>query len=394
MGGLLGALVQRGTVVAGKYELVERLGRGGMGEVWEGRDRDLHRNVAIKFLAVDDDTPADLLHRFDREAVASAQVNHPNVVALYERGVHDGLRFMVMERVEGTTLGAYMRDRPRMDLAQAIGIAREICTALVAAHQAKVIHYDIKPSNVMVTSDGRVKVVDFGIAGFAHTHTFTVAPTTVLSPAGTASYGAPEQFLDQRGDERSDLYALGGVLFAMLAGEPPFTGANDFSVIRRKLDGEPPRLNALRPDAPPAVVQLVSELLHRDPDRRPQSATAVLHRLEQAGLAATAGQTVPDRVTPPTTPQDSGSGHTFGTPRTGGESGPTRTSKNDLGRHPRIFGVLAVVMPLLFVVGMIFGDDAQGDLFKYIPFLLGLVGFIGCFPVAIYGVYLAYRALR
>lgn len=392
MGGLLGALVQRGTLIAGKYELVERLGRGGMGEVWAGRDRDLHRNVAVKFLAVDDDTPADLLHRFDREAVAAAQINHPNVVALYERGVHDGYRFMVMERVEGTTLGAYMRDRPRMDLGQAIGIAREICAALAAAHQAKVIHYDIKPSNVMLTSDGRVKVVDFGIAGFSQTHTFTVAPTTVLSPAGTASYGAPEQFLDQRGDERSDLYALGSVLFAMLAGEPPFTGANDFSVIRRKIDGEPPRVNALRPDVPPAVAQLVSELLHRDPDRRPQSAKIVLDRLEQAGLAATAGHTVPDRVTPPTTPQHSG--HTFGTPWTAREPGSTRTNKENLRRHWRVFGVLAVVMPLLFVAGVNFGDDSPSNLLTYIPFLLGIAGFIGCFPVAIYGIYLTYRALR
>ncbi|MEV3921437.1 protein kinase domain-containing protein [Actinomadura coerulea] len=187
--------MDRGTLIAGRYELAERLGRGGMGEVWAGRDRDLHRDVAVKFLLDGAGTPADLLHRFEREAVAAAQINHPNVVALYDRGVHDGLRFMVMERVEGATLAAHMRSGRPMEPARALGITEAICAALAAAHSAKVVHYDIKPSNVMLTSDGRVKVVDFGIAGFSHTHTYTVAPTAMLAPAGTASYGAPEQFL-------------------------------------------------------------------------------------------------------------------------------------------------------------------------------------------------------
>jgi serine/threonine protein kinase len=389
--------VERGTLIADKYELVERLGRGGMGEVWAGRDRDLHRNVAVKFLVVDD-TPADLLHRFDREAVAAAQINHSNVVALYERGVHDGLRFMVMERVEGTNLASRMHGRPPMELAQAIGIAQEICAALVAAHQAKVVHYDIKPSNVMLTSDGRVKVVDFGIAGFSHTHTFTIAPTTMLSPAGTASYGAPEQFLDQRGDERSDLYALGSVLFALLAGEPPFTGANDLSVIRRKIDGEPPRLNALRPGVPPALTHLVSELLQRDPDQRPQSAEAVHDRLEQARFAATVTgdrkQTVYDTVSMPETPPRARDN--FGISWTGREPSSTRTeeSKKNLRRHWLAFGVLAVVMPLLFVVGMSNGDDSASNQPEHTFFILGIVAFFGCVPVLAYGVYLAFRTLR
>lgn len=214
--------MERGTLIAGKYELRERLGRGGMGEVWAGRDRDLHRNVAIKLLVRDDDASPDLLHRFEREAVAAAQINHPNVVSLYDRGVHDGLQFLVMEHIDGTTLAHHMHEQAPMPVARALEITQEICAALVAAHRAKVVHYDIKPSNVMLTADSRIKVVDFGIAGFTHTHTFTVVPTSMLAPVGTALYGAPEQFLDQRGDERSDLYALGSVLFALLTGKPPF----------------------------------------------------------------------------------------------------------------------------------------------------------------------------
>ncbi|MDX3226378.1 serine/threonine-protein kinase [Streptomyces sp. ME19-01-6] len=299
--------MERGALIAGRYELVKRLGRGGMGEVWAGRDRSLHRDVAVKLLALDDTVPPDLPARFEREAVAAAQISHPNVVALHDRGVHEDLLFLVMERVEGTTLAQHIRDKSPMGPARALEIAQEICAALVAAHRAQVIHYDIKPHNVMLTPDGRVKVVDFGIAGFVQA-AFTVAHSSQLAPAGTPEYGAPEQFLTERGDERSDLYALGGVLFALLTDRPPFTGHNGIAVMRRKLDEEAPSLDTLRPDLPPAVTELVAELLRRDPDRRPQTAAAVHERLGRLratldepgapGVSATA-VTVP--VVPPRT---------------------------------------------------------------------------------------------
>lgn len=302
--------MERGARVADRYELLERLGRGGMGEVWRGRDRELHRDVAVKILATDDDTGPDLLHRFEREAIAAAQINHPNVVSLYDRGVHDGLRFLVMEHVDGVSLGSHLQQHAPYPLERALRITGEICSALVASHRAAVVHYDIKPSNVMLTADGRVKVVDFGIAGFSHTHTFTVVPTTELPPVGTALYGAPEQFTEDRGDHRSDLYALGGVLFALLAGEPPFTEGNQLSVIRRKLDGEPRRLRDLRPDVPGVVEQLVADLLQREPGRRPQTATEVHERLRSIGrvhggaAGGTDEEAGTERLQPPATTRE------------------------------------------------------------------------------------------
>ncbi|MFF0729249.1 protein kinase [Streptomyces sp. NPDC004134] len=295
--------MERGTRIAGKYDMQERLGRGGMGEVWSARDRDLHRNVAVKLLVRDDAAP-DLLHRFEREAIAAAQINHPNVVSLYDRGVHDGLQFLVMEHVDGTTLTRHIREHAPLPPAQALEIAQEICAALVAAHLAEVVHYDIKPSNIMLTRDGRVKVVDFGIAGFTHSHTFTVVPTSALPPVGTALYGAPEQFLEERGDHRSDLYALGGVLFALLTGETPFGEGGALSVVHRKLNEEPRRLRDLRPDIPEPVAALVAHLLQRDPERRPVSASAVYERVERLRSAAatdtTRGEAAVERLVPPT----------------------------------------------------------------------------------------------
>ncbi|MFI9781114.1 serine/threonine-protein kinase [Streptomyces sp. NPDC051956] len=289
--------MERGKLIADRYELIGRLGRGGMGEVWAARDRVLHREVALKLLDLDGIAQADLPRRFEREAVAAAQIVHPNVAALYDRGIHDDVLFLVMEKVDGQTLTARLQAESPVPLTRAVAIASSVCAALEAAHRAQVIHYDIKPHNVIVTGDGLVKVIDFGIAGFVQA-AFTVARSSQLTPAGTPEFGAPEQFLTERGDERSDLYALGGMLFAMLAGRPPFTGHNSIAVVRRKLDEEAPPLNAFRPGLPPEVTALVAELLERDPDRRPQSAEQVQQRL-QTLLASCAAAEAPTATMPP-----------------------------------------------------------------------------------------------
>ncbi|WP_344654832.1 serine/threonine-protein kinase [Catenulispora subtropica] len=270
--------MQRGELFAGRYEIVARLGRGGMGEVWSARDRNLRRDVAVKLLYLDDAGAGDAARRFEREAVAAAQISHPNVAVVHDRGVQEGVLFLVMERIDGTTLSQALRGGIALPVSEAVRIATRICDALLAAHRAGVIHYDIKPHNVMLTVDGTVKVVDFGIAGFVHSQ-FTVARTSQLAPAGTPEFGAPEQFLEERGDERSDLYALGGVLFCMLTGRPPFQGQNGIAVMLRKRDEVAPRVDELTPGIPPALTELVAELLEREAARRPQTASEVLARL-------------------------------------------------------------------------------------------------------------------
>ncbi|WP_405680820.1 serine/threonine protein kinase [Streptomyces sp. NBC_00868] len=378
--------MERGELIAGRYELEKRLGRGGMGEVWAGRDRMLHRDVAVKMLVLDDAVHADLPRRFEREAVAAAQISHPNVVALYDRGVHEDLWFLVMERVEGANLAEHIRQESPMDVGRALEIAQEICAALVAAHRAQVIHYDIKPHNVMLASDGRVKVVDFGIAGFIQT-AFTLAHSSQLAPAGTPEYGAPEQFLAERGDARSDLYALGSVLFALLTGRPPFTGQTGLAIMHHKLAEDAPSLGTLRPELPPAVIQLVAELLQRDPGLRPQTAEAVHGRLAQLRTAlgssnATTVTRVPPFITtrPPTQrlPAHDGPFEISWTPRDRIADDASRSFVRS-SYLLRVVVVLAVVTGISFYFLLEMGSfqretgvkPGAGEVVVMVPFMIG-----------------------
>jgi serine/threonine protein kinase len=241
--------VELGTLLAGRYEVLERLGRGGMGEVWAARDRTLRRQVALKLLPVGAaDAVDDLSARFEREAVAAAQINHPNVVALHDRGVHEGMLFLVMELVDGMSLSELISASGVLAASRAMEIAEQICAALEATHRAGVVHFDIKPQNVMITPAGTAKVVDFGIAGLVQAQQLSVIHSSRLAPAATLEYAAPEQFTTERGDERSDLYALGGVLFAMLTGHAPFSGPTASAATK------PGRSTTMPPPSPPTAV--------------------------------------------------------------------------------------------------------------------------------------------
>ncbi|MGH2766938.1 MAG: protein kinase domain-containing protein, partial [Actinomycetota bacterium] len=207
-------------VLNDRYEVGALLGEGGMARVYRGTDRVLNRTVAIKVLSGKYASDDSFVTRFRREAQSAAGLNHANVVGVYDTGDQDQMHYIVMEYVEGETLGDVLRREGRLDPDRATAIAVEVATALQAAHHTGLVHRDIKPGNVMMDRDGRVKVMDFGIARAAADDTLTQTGLVL----GTAAYLSPEQAQGLAVDARSDIYSLGCLLHEMLTGRPPFTG--------------------------------------------------------------------------------------------------------------------------------------------------------------------------
>ncbi|MBM3660552.1 MAG: serine/threonine protein kinase, partial [Actinobacteria bacterium] len=266
-----------GHLLAGRYRLDDRIARGGMATVWLGRDDLLGRRVAVKTLHPELSHDAALRSRFRQEAVAAAALSHPNIVATYDTGEDDETAFIVMELVEGESLRQLL-DRVRvLDPPQATAIAHQVAMALDHAHKQGVIHRDIKPANVLVPREGAVKVADFGIAkaagGDDHTRTGTVV--------GTARYLSPEQVQGLPADARTDVYALGLVLYEMLAGRPAFSGDTEMATALARLTGPPPSLAATRPGIPPALAGVVEAALQPEAAHRIPTAAdfdQALHR--------------------------------------------------------------------------------------------------------------------
>ncbi|HZA60285.1 MAG TPA: protein kinase [Actinomycetota bacterium] len=292
-------------VLNDRYEMGPPLGKGGMAHVYRGTDRVLDRTVAIKVLAeryAHDDRFVD---RFRREAQAAAGLTHPNVVGVYDTGGEDGMHYIVMEYVEGPTLSEVLRREGRLDPDRAAAIAAEVATALHSAHERGLVHRDVKPGNVMLDRDGRVKVVDFGIARAAADDTLTQTGLIL----GTASYLSPEQAQGLTVDARSDVYSLGCVLYEMLTGRPPFQGETPVSIAYKHVNERAVRPSTLNADVPPHLDQAVMRALEKDPDAR--FATAEAFRQAIAGdikgaatvpIAAAGGDTdvLPATSTTPT----------------------------------------------------------------------------------------------
>ncbi len=265
----------RRTLV-GRYELGEVIGRGGMGTVYRATDLVLRRTVAVKVLpaTLAEEDPTHVA-RFEREARAAAALTHPGVVAVYDTDADEGTRFIVMECVTGRDLTAIVREQAPLDPVRAVSIAERVADALAAAHAAGIVHRDVKPANVMLAADGSVKVLDFGIARALDGATLTHGSSIL----GSAAYMAPEQALGERADERSDVYSLGCLLYAMLTGRPPFTGEAGAAVLHQHVNAKPRPPSQINPRVSPALDALVIAMLAKAPSARPQSATQLRGRL-------------------------------------------------------------------------------------------------------------------
>ncbi|MEU9536768.1 serine/threonine-protein kinase [Streptomyces sp. NPDC048213] len=288
----------RGEVLDNRYRLVEKLGAGGMGQVWRAGDVRLDRDVAVKVIAQNVPATGEAAARFRQEARATARLTHPRIVTVHDHGEAqvDGrpVLFLVMELVPGRSMASF-DPAERRSVETVVDWALQICAGLATAHRAGVVHRDIKPANVMVYGDGErdLKICDFGIARLIEeTGTALTGTGTAI---GTPAYMSPEQVRGDRDlDGRSDLYSLGCLLYQLLVGRPPFEGSG-WSVLAQHLNGSPEPLRSLRPDVPAALDRLVGSLLRKYPDHRPASADEV-----SASLRGVLGETA--RATRPAGP--------------------------------------------------------------------------------------------
>jgi serine/threonine protein kinase len=290
----------------GPYEVLAPLGAGGMGEVYRSRDSRLQRDVALKVIPREGAGDAERIRRFEQEARTAGTLSHPNVCAVYDIGSHEGSPFVVMELLEGETLREILAAGP-LPIRKAIVYAAQAADGLAAAHAKGIVHRDLKPENLFVTASGRVKVLDFGLAKLtdapgpvgspsgavapsrpggaspASPTAETTPPGTLTSPGailGTTAYLSPEQIRGEPPDARADVFALGVVLFEMLAGRRPFEGRTSADVMGAILRQDAPALGAVRPQTPTQLAWLVRRCLAKDPDRRVQTALDVRNDLE------------------------------------------------------------------------------------------------------------------
>jgi serine/threonine protein kinase/tetratricopeptide (TPR) repeat protein len=273
----------------GPYRIVRALSRGGMGEVFLGRDDRLNRWVAIKRIRHDSDTPA-LRQRLLQEARAVGSLSHPAIVLVYDLLKHEGDDCIVMEYVEGENLAQVLRRGP-MGPALAVRLARTVASGLAAAHESGFIHRDLKAENVMITPGQDAKILDFGLAKPIGITGDDSSLTAVGSVVGTCRSMSPEQARGAGVDERSDLFSLGVLIYEMLTGSSPFQGSNALATLTKVISERPPCLDTLRPGLPPRLVALVFWLLAKEPDDRPQSAAEVARELNAIAVALSSSGT-------------------------------------------------------------------------------------------------------
>jgi Tol biopolymer transport system component len=279
----------------GHYQVHEQIGSGGMGEVYRATDGRLGRDVALKFLKPSLANDQDRLRRFEQEARAAAALNHPNIVAIYDIGVHEGRSYIVSELLQGQTLRQRLREGP-LSLRQAADYASQIAQGLIAAHERHIVHRDLKPENLFLTKDGRVKILDFGIAKLTlpeasalpeQSIAMMTTQTRTGSVLGTVAYMSPEQLRAKPVDHRSDLFSFGAILYEMLTGKRAFSGETDVDTMTAVLKDDPPEMLSIRQSIPEAFDQIVRHCLEKDTESRFQSARDLAFALGAASNLTT-----------------------------------------------------------------------------------------------------------
>ncbi len=268
--------LRRGQLFAGRYEIIERLGRGGMGRVYRADDKTVHQEVALKVINPEILADASVLERFRNELRLARQVAHRNICRMFDLGEADGVHFITMEYVAGENLKNMIRMSGQLGVATALNLARQVGEGLVEAHRMGVVHRDLKPSNIMVDKEGTARIMDFGVARSLKTPGLTHPGAAV----GTPEYMSPEQLDGEEADPRSDIYALGVILYEMVAGRAPFAGETPYAVALKHKTEVPAPPRSLNPHLPAAFDRVILTCLEKDRGKRYQSAEALLADLD------------------------------------------------------------------------------------------------------------------
>ncbi len=269
-------MIKIGMIVGDRYEILEKIGTGGMSDVYKAKCHKLNRLVAVKVLKQEFSENANFVSKFRIEAQAAAGLMHPNIVNVYDVGEENGIHYIVMELVEGITLKRYIEKKARLSYKEAVSIAIQVSMGIEAAHNNHIIHRDIKPQNIIISREGKVKVTDFGIAKAATSNTIT---SNVM---GSVHYTSPEQARGGYSDEKSDIYSLGITLFEMLTGRVPFNGETTVAIAIKHIQEEMPSLQEFVPEVPTSVEAIVLKCCQKSPDRRYQSMRELLADLKHS----------------------------------------------------------------------------------------------------------------
>ncbi len=269
-------MIKIGMCISGRYEIIEKVGAGGMADVYKARDNRLNRYVAIKVLKQEYSADTKFVTKFRAEAQSVAGLAHPNIVAVYDVGEENGLHYIVMELIEGITLKKYIEHKGKLDIKEALGISIQIAQGLCAAHANHIIHRDIKPQNIIISREGKVKVMDFGIAKAASSNTIT------SNAMGSVHYISPEQARGGFSDERSDIYSLGITMYEMLSGKVPFIGDSTVAVALAHIQEQALPLNTINKDIPYGIEMIVNKCMQKKPELRYLSVSELITDLKKA----------------------------------------------------------------------------------------------------------------